>query len=66
MIPLYHRDTGNSVDPYTEPYSCFSDFSDSLNSLNLMKVLLHLWKTPLFLESTVEKENPALKDIITE
>ena len=44
MIPLDHRDRGNRADPYTEPNSCFSDSSDSLNS---MKVLLHLEKTPL-------------------
>ena len=46
---LYHRDTGNKADPYTEPNSSFSDFSDSLNLLNLMKVLLHLGKTPTFI-----------------
>ena len=44
MIPLYHRDTCNRADPYIEPNSCFSDFSDSLD---LLKVLLHLGKTPL-------------------
>ena len=32
-----------------EPYSCFSDLSDSLNSLNSMKVPLHLGKTPIIL-----------------
>ena len=47
MMPLDHRDRGNRAEPYTEPNSCFSDSSDSLNSLNLMKVLLHLEKTPL-------------------
>ena len=47
MILLYHRDTCNRADPYTEPSTCFSDFSDSLNSLDSMKVLLHLEKTPL-------------------
>ena len=49
MIPLDHRDTGNRAYPYTEPNSCFSDSSDSLNllnSLNSMKVPLHLEKTP--------------------
>ena len=45
MIPLDHRDRGNRVDPYTEPNSCFSDSSDSLNSLNAIKVPLHLEKT---------------------
>ena len=47
---LSHRATGNRADPYTEPKSCLSDFSDSPNSLNLlnsMKVLLHLEKTPV-------------------
>ena len=46
-----HRKQARS---FTEPNSCFSDFSDSLNSLNLMKVLLHLGKTP------VGKENLSL------
>ena len=46
MIPLDHRDRGNRADLYTEPNSCFSDSSDYLNSLNSMKVLLHLEKTP--------------------
>ena len=32
-----------------EPNSCFSDLSDSPNSLNSLKVLLHLGKTPLIL-----------------
>ena len=45
MIPPDHRDTGNRPDPYTEPNSFFNDSSDSLNS---MKVPLHLEKTPLF------------------
>ena len=44
MIPLYHRDACNRADSYTEPNSCLRDFSDSLNS---MKVLLHLEKTPI-------------------
>ena len=48
-LPLSHRATGNRPDPYTEPNSCLSDFSDSLNSLNSMKVLFHLEKTPLYL-----------------
>ena len=48
VIPQDHRDRGNRADPYTEPNSCFSDSSDSLNSLNSMKVPLHLEKTPLF------------------
>ena len=30
------RDTGNRAYPYTEPDSCFSDSSDSLNLLNLL------------------------------
>ena len=49
MIPLDHRARGNRADHYTEPNSCFSDSSDSLNSLislNSMKVPLHLEKTP--------------------
>ena len=49
-LPLSHRATGNRADPYSEPNSCLSDFSESLNSLNslnLMKVLLHLEKTPV-------------------
>ena len=49
-LPLSHRATGNRADPYTEPNSCLSDFSDSLNSLillNSMKIFLHLEKTPL-------------------
>ena len=46
-LPLSHRDTGNRADPYTEPNSCLSDFSDSLNSLNSLNVLLHLEKTPV-------------------
>ena len=56
MIPLDHRDRGNRADPFSEPNSCFSDSSDSLNSLNSMKVPLHLEKTlikaPLHLEKT--------------
>ena len=48
MIPQDHRDRGNRADPYTEPNSCFSDSSDSLNSLNSMKVPLHLEKTPVY------------------
>ena len=47
---LYQSATCNRADPYTEPNSCLSDFSDSLNSLNSMKVLLHLEKTPLILK----------------
>ena len=50
MIPLDHRDTGNRADPYTESNSCFSDSSDSLNSMNWMKVLLHLEKTSIAYE----------------
>ena len=50
-VPLSHRATGNRGDPYTEPNSCLSDFSDSLNSLNSAKVLLHLEKTPVNLFS---------------
>ena len=49
MIPLDHRDASNRADPNTEPKSCFSDSSDSLNSLNSMKVTLHLEKTPMYL-----------------
>ena len=48
MIPLSYRDTCNRGVPYTEPNLCLSDFSDYLNSLNSMKVLLHLDK-PQFL-----------------
>ena len=49
MIPLDHRDTGNRTDPYTEPNSCFSDSSDSLNLLNFTE----------FNESSVPfRENP--------
>ena len=44
-----HRATHNRADPYTEPSSCLSDVSDSLNSLDSMKVLLRLEKTPLSL-----------------
>ena len=51
MAPLYQRDKGNKPDPKTEPNSCFSDFSDSVNSLNSMKVLLHLGKTPVSTKS---------------
>ena len=50
-LPLSHRATSTRADPYSEPNSCLSDFSDSLNSLNSMKVLLHLEKTPLNLSS---------------
>ena len=39
----------NRADPYIEPNSYFSDFSDSLNSLNSVKVLLHLGKTPMIM-----------------
>ena len=53
MIPLDHRDTGNRANPYTEPNSCFSDPSDSLNLLNSMQVLLHLEKIPLGLRVQV-------------
>ena len=35
-------------------YLCFSDLSDSPNSLNSMKVLLHLGKTPI-LYNTIDK-----------
>ena len=35
------------ADLHTEPNSCLIDFSDSLNSLNSLKVLLHLEKTPM-------------------
>ena len=48
MIALDHRDRGNRANPYTEPYSCFIDSSDSLNllnSLNSMNVPLHFEKT---------------------
>ena len=48
-LPLSHRATSNRADPYSEPNSCLSDFSDSLNSLNSMKVLLHLEKTLMFM-----------------
>ena len=48
MIPLDHRDRGNRADPCTEPNSCFSDSSYSLNSLNSMKVPFHLEKTLMF------------------
>ena len=44
-LPLSLRSTSNRADPYAEPNSCLSDFSDSLNSLNSMKDLLHLEKT---------------------
>ena len=58
MIPLDHRDTGSEADPYTEPNSYFSDSSHSLNSLNSMKVLLHLEKTPMCLkELRIEYSN---------
>ena len=30
MIPLYHRDTRNRADPYSEPNSWFSDISEFL------------------------------------
>ena len=36
------------LDLYIEPNSCLSDLSDSLKSLNSMKVLHHLGKTPLW------------------
>ena len=45
MLPHYQQDTGNRQGPYNDPNSFVSDFSDSLNSLNLVKVLLHLGKT---------------------
>ena len=51
--------TAKGLDPVTsvsarqdlqiEPNSCFIGLSYSLNSLNSMKVLLHLEKTPLIL-----------------
>ena len=43
-LPLSHRDNCKRAITCTEPNSCLSDFSDSLNS---MKVLLHLEKTPM-------------------
>ena len=55
-LPLNHRATGNKADPYTEPNSCLSDFSDPLNylnSLNSLTVLLHLGETPLI---TINKD----------
>ena len=58
MIPLDHRDRGNRADPYTEPNSCFSDSSDSLNTLNSMKVPLHLEKTPLNLIAFSQQFDP--------
>ena len=47
---LYHcaTDTSDREDSKIDPDSCLTDFSDSLNSLNSVKVLLHLGKTPLF------------------
>ena len=39
-IPQRHEDTGNRDDLKTDPNSCFSDLSDSLNSLNSVKVHL--------------------------
>ena len=60
MIPQDHRDTGNRADPYTEPNSCFSDSSDSLNSLNSMKVALHLEKTPIIGPLPTEKDTKAV------
>ena len=50
MIPPDHRDRSNRADPYTEPNSRFSDYSDSLHSLNSMKVPLHLEVPPLSLK----------------
>ena len=44
MIPQYHRDTGNREDLLTDPNSCFSDLTNSMNSV---KVRLHLGKTPM-------------------
>ena len=46
ILSLCHRYTANREDPN----SCFGDLSDSLNlpkSVNLMRVLLHLGKTPI-------------------
>ena len=47
MTPLDHRDRSNRAYPYTELNSCFGDSSDSLNSLNSLKVSLNLERTPL-------------------
>ena len=41
MLPQHQQDTCERQDLKIEPHSCFSDFSDSLN---LMKVPLHLEK----------------------
>ena len=44
MVPQHQQDTCERQDLQIVPNSRFSDLSDSLNS---MKVLLHLGKTPL-------------------
>ena len=41
MLPQRQEGTGNREEYYIDPNSCFSDLSDSLNS---MKALLHLGK----------------------
>ena len=48
---LYHcaTETANREDSKIDPDSCLSDFWDSLNSLNSVKVLFHLGKTPISL-----------------
>ena len=45
MLPQHQYYTCERQDLQLELNSCYSDLSDSLNSLNSMKVLLHLGKT---------------------
>ena len=52
-LPLCHRDTVNREDSYIDPNSGFSDLSEFLNypnSVNSMKVLLHLGKISIDLQ----------------
>ena len=67
MIPLDHRDRGNRADPFTEPNSCFSDSSDSLNSLHSLEFFCNLlfsaksWQNSASLDGKKQNKNPQLE-----
>ena len=48
MLPQHQQDTCERQDLEIELNSCFSHYQFSLNSLNSLKVTLHLGKTQLF------------------
>ena len=55
---LYHyaTDTSDREDSFNYSNSCFSDLSDSLNSLNSVKILLYLGKNPIISLLAQEKQ----------